>query len=225
MGLPNFFDMASVKKHICLDAIRSQKIIPLFYHQDVEIASQVLKACYEGGARVLEFTNRGDFAQEVFGELVKFAQKELPGMILGIGSITDAPTAALYMQLGADFIVSAALRKDIAIVCNRRKVPYLPGCGSLTEIGDAEELGCDIVKLFPGSQYGPGFIKAVRAPHPWTEIMVTGGVDLDPERLKNWFESGAVAVGMGSKLIKKEWVQQKQFDQIKEKLAGALQLL
>lgn len=217
--------MASVKKHICLESIRSQKIIPLFYHADQETARQILKACYKGGSRVIEFTNRGDFAQEIFADLVKFAQKELPEMILGIGSVSDAATAAMYMQLGANFIVSASLRKDIAIACNRRKIPYLPGCGSLTEIGEAEELGCDIVKLFPGSVYGPGFIKAIKGPQSWTEIMVTGGVSPTQENLSSWFDSGAVAVGMGSKLIRKDWVQEQQFDKIAEGIAASMSMI
>lgn len=179
-------------------------IVPLFYHPDIEICKQVLSACYRGGARLLEFTNRGDFAQEVFGELNKFALAELPGMILGVGSITDAGTASLYLQLGANFIVSASLREDIAKVCNRRKVLYSPGCGSLTEIGQAEELGCEIVKLFPGSIYGPGFIKAIKGPQPWTSIMPTGGVSPDYDNLKTWFDAGAYCVGMGSKLMVKD---------------------
>lgn len=179
-------------------------LVPLFYHADLETCKQVVRACYQGGARLLEFTNRGDFAHEVFGELNKFALQELPGMILGVGSIVDAGTAALYLQLGANFIVSASLRKDIALTCNRRKVMYSPGCGSLTEIGTAEELGCEVVKLFPGSVYGPGFIKAARAPQPWTNIMPTGGVSPDPDNLKKWFGAGAYCVGMGSKLMVKD---------------------
>ncbi|MEM8899643.1 MAG: bifunctional 4-hydroxy-2-oxoglutarate aldolase/2-dehydro-3-deoxy-phosphogluconate aldolase [Bacteroidota bacterium] len=217
--------MANVKKHICLDAIRKQKIIPLFYHADLETACEILKACAAGGAYVIEFTNRGDFAHEIFGQLVKFTRTELPEMILGIGSVSDAATASLYMQLGANFIVSASLRKDIGKVCNRRKIPYLPGCGSLIEIGEAEELGCDIVKLFPGSTYGPGFIKAVSGPQSWTEIMVTGGVSPDKENLSGWFESGAVAVGMGSKLIRKDWVQNKQFGKITEGIKESFSMI
>ena len=217
--------MANVKKHICLDAFRKQKIIPLFYHADFDTACEILKACASGGAFVIEFTNRGDFAHEIFGQLVKFTRTELPEMILGIGSVSDAATASLYMQLGANFIVSASLRKDIAQVCNRRKVPYLPGCGSLTEIGKAEELGCDIVKLFPGSTYGPGFIKAIKGPQSWTEIMVTGGVSPDKENLSAWFDSGAVAVGMGSKLIRKDWVQNKQFDKITEGIKESFSMI
>ena len=180
-----------------------QGMVPLFYHADLAICKEVVTACYKGGARLLEFTNRGDYAHQVFNELNKFCTAELPEMIVGVGSVADAGTASLYLQLGADFIVSASLREDVALVCNRRKVMYGPGCGSLTEIGRAEELGCEIVKLFPGSVYGPGFIKAIRGPQPWTSIMPTGGVSPDFENLKTWFDAGAYCVGMGSKLMVK----------------------
>lgn len=182
----------------------AQGMVPLFYHRNVAVCKNVLKACYDGGARLLEFTNRGDFAHEVFAELNKFCEAELPEMIMGVGSVTDAGTASLYMQLGANFIVTPVLREDIALVCNRRKVLYAPGCGSLTEIARAEELGVEIVKLFPGSTYGPGFISAVVAPQPWTSIMPTGGVSPDFENLKKWFDAGAVCVGMGSKMMVKD---------------------
>ena len=178
-------------------------MIPLFFHSDAELGKKVLKACYVGGARLLEFTSRGDFAHEVFAELNKYAMAELPGMILGVGSITDAGAASLYMQLGANFIVTPVLREDIALVCNRRKVLWSPGCGSLTEIARAEELGCEIVKLFPGSTYGPGFVKAIKGPCPWTDIMPTGGVSTEESNLRGWFEAGVTCVGMGSQLIKK----------------------
>ena len=187
--------MARFKKLKVLQKIEKQSMMPLFYHADVELGKQVIKACYQGGARLLEFTNRGDFAHEAFGELNKFCAKELPDMIMGVGSINDAATASLFMQLGANFIVSASLREDIAKVCNRRKIPYMPGCGTLTEVGRAEELGCDIVKLFPGSVYGPGFIKAIRGPQPWTQIMPTGGVAPTKENLTGWLGAGAVCVG------------------------------
>ena len=179
-------------------------LVPLFYHKDTELCKKVLKACYDGGARILEFTNRGDFAHEVFQELNKYALKELPGMMLGVGSVTDAGTASLYLQLGANFVVTPVLREDIAIVCNRRKVLWSPGCGSLTEIARAEELGAEIVKVFPGSTLGPGFVKAIKGPCPWTSIMPTGGVSPDPDNLKSWFDAGVTCVGMGSKLITKE---------------------
>lgn len=179
-------------------------LVPLFYHTDVSLAKKILKACYDGGARLMEFTSRGDFAFEIFGELNKYAIAELPGMILGVGSITDAAAASLYMQLGANFIVTPVFREDIAIACNRRKVLWSPGCASLTEIARAEELGCEIVKLFPGEIYGPQFIKGVKGPCPWTSIMPTGGVTTDKDNLTNWFDAGAVCVGMGSQLITNE---------------------
>ena len=197
-------------------------LVPLFYHDNIEINKRVLKACYDGGARLLEFTNRGDFAHEVFAELNKYALKELPGMILGVGSVTDAGTASLYMQLGANFVVTPVLREDIAIVCNRKKVLWSAGCGSLTEIARAEELGCEIVKLFPGGIYGPNFVKGVRAPQPWTMIMPTGGVSPTKESLEGWFKAGVTCVGMGSKLISKELLKARDFNALEGKVANTL---
>jgi 2-dehydro-3-deoxyphosphogluconate aldolase/(4S)-4-hydroxy-2-oxoglutarate aldolase len=179
-------------------------LVPLFFHPDIEIAKKVLKACYDGGARLMEFTSRGDFAFEVFNGLQKYAIAELPGMILGVGSVTDAAAASLYMQLGANFIVTPVLREDIAVVCNRRKVLWSPGCGSLTEIAKAEELGCEIVKLFPGGILGPDFVKAIKGPCQWTSIMPTGGVSPTKESLSSWFNAGVTCVGMGSKLMVKD---------------------
>ncbi|PKB15447.1 bifunctional 4-hydroxy-2-oxoglutarate aldolase/2-dehydro-3-deoxy-phosphogluconate aldolase [Flavobacterium sp. 5] len=187
-------------------------LVPLFYHTDVSLAKKVLKACYDGGARLMEFTSRGDFAFEIFGELNKYAIKELPGMILGVGSITDAAAASLYMQMGANFIVTPVFREDIAIVCNRRKVLWSPGCASLTEIAKAEELGCEIVKLFPGEIYGPQFIKGIKGPCPWTSIMPTGGVTTEKENLKSWFDAGATCVGIGSQLITNEILLSRDLD-------------
>jgi len=186
------------------EKMKEQGMVPLFYHPDIDTAKKVLQALYAGGARLLEFTNRGDYAHEVFAALYKHAMKEMPEMMIGVGSVTDGGTASLYMQLGANFIVTPVLREDIAIVCNRKKVLWSPGCGSLTEIARAEELGCEIVKLFPGSIYGPNFIKSVRAPQPWTNIMPTGGVSPDYDNLKGWINAGAYCVGMGSKLMAKD---------------------
>lgn len=205
--------------------MRESGMIPLFFHSDAELGKKVLKACYAGGARLLEFTARGDFAHEVFAELNKYAQSELPGMILGVGSITDAGAASLYMQLGANFIVTPVLREDIALICNRRKVLWSPGCGSLTEIARAEELGCEIVKLFPGSTYGPGFVKAIKGPCPWTDIMPTGGVSTEESNLRGWFEAGVSCVGMGSKLISKEILLQKDFKKLEEDVRKTLDII
>ena len=217
--------MAQYSKLSVLNKIHRQGVIPLFYHHDVDVCKAILKACYEGGARLLEFTNRGDFAHEVFREMNKYALSELPGMILGVGSITDGAVASMYLQLGANFVVTPCLREDIAIVCNRKKVPFMPGCASLTEIGKAEELGCDIVKLFPGNIYGPDFIKAVKGPQPWTNIMPTGGVSTDKSNLESWFQAGAACVGLGSKLISKEVIQNKEYTKIATSVNEVLKLI
>ena len=200
-------------------------MVPLFYHPDLALGKKVLKACYDGGARLMEFTARGDFAFEVFSELNKYAIKELPGMIMGVGSITDAGAASMFMQMGANFIVTPSLREDIALVCNRRKVLWSPGCGSMTEINRAEELGCEIIKLFPGSTYGPGFVKAIKGPQPWTSIMPTGGVSTEESNLKGWFDAGVACVGMGSQLISKDILDNKDFDGLKERVSEALSLI
>ena len=192
--------------------------VPLFYHPDVELGKQVLEACYRGGARLMEFTARGDFAFEVFSELNKYARTHLPEMIMGVGSITDAAAASLFMQMGANFIVTPSLREDIATVCNRRKVLWSPGCGSLQEINRAEELGCELIKLFPGSTYGPGFVKAIKGPQPWTSIMPTGGVSTETENLKAWFDAGVSCVGMGSKLISKDILAASDFGALENKV-------
>lgn len=217
--------MARFSKIQVLSTLNEQALVPLFYHSEIEVCKQVLSACYAGGARVLEFTNRGDFAHEVFADLSAFCEAELPQMILGIGSVVDAGTASLYMQLGANFVVSASLREDIAKVCNRRKIPYLPGCGSLSEIGQAEEWGCDIVKLFPGSVYGPQFVKAIKGPQPWTQIMVTGGVAATHENLKSWFDAGVFAVGMGSALVPKDFLIKGDFKALQENIRQSLALI
>lgn len=200
-------------------------MVPLFYHSDIEIAKKTLKACYDGGARLLEFTSRGDFAHNIFEELNQFALAELPEMIMGVGSVTDAAAASLYMQLGANFIVTPVLREDIAVVCNRRKVLWSAGCGSLTEIAKAEELGGEIIKLFPGSTYGPGFVKAIKGPQPWTSIMPTGGVSTEEDNLRGWFGAGVTCVGMGSQLISKEILAQENYTGLKEKVAATLSLI
>lgn len=217
--------MAKYTRIEVAQTMAEQGMVPLFYHADIELGKQVLKACYDGGARLLEFTNRGDFAHEVFAELNKYALKELPGMMLGVGSVTDAGTAGLFMQLGANFIVTPVLREDIAIVCNRRKVLWSPGCGSLTEIARAEELGAEIVKLFPGGIYGPNFIKDIKGPQPWTSIMPTGGVEPTEANLRGWFDAGATCVGMGSKLISSDILKSKDFTTLQERVKSALALI
>jgi len=183
-------------------------LVPLFYHPDPQVCREVISACHAGGARVFEFTNRGDFAHEVFAEIRKWARDEFPGLMIGAGSVSDAPAAAIFMQMGADFIVSPVLNPEVARLCNRRKVLWIPGCGTLTEISHAEELGAEIVKIFPGSAVGgPSFVRAVKGPCPWTSIMPTGGVDPTEENLEKWFAAGVTCVGMGSALITEKTVK------------------
>ena len=200
-------------------------LVPLFYHPDVDLGKKILTACYNGGARLIEFTARGDFAQEVFAELNKFVIKELPEMAVGVGSVTDAAAASLYMQMGANFIVTPSLREDIAIACNRRKVLWSPGCGSLTEINKAEEMGCEIIKLFPGANFGPDFVKAIKGPQPWTSVMPTGGVTLEESNLKGWFNAGVTCVGMGSNLISKAVVENKDYSGLEQSVRETLALI
>ena len=206
--------MAQFSRLEVANVMKETGMIPLFFSNDINLSKNVLKACYNAGARLLEFTARGDFAHEVFGELTKYAIKELPGMIMGVGSVTDAAAASLYMALGANFIVTPVLREDIAIVCNRRKVLWSSGCGTVTEITRAEELGCEIVKLFPGNIYGPEFVKGIKGPQPWTSIMPTGGVFPTEENLKGWFDAGVTCVGMGSKLISKNIIANKDYKKL-----------
>jgi len=201
-------------------------LVPVFYNPDFETAKGIAAACVEGGARVIEFTNRGDRAIEVFTQLAKFRDAECPAMILGVGSICDAATAAMYINAGADFVVGPVLDEDTARVCNSRKIPYSPGCGTVTEIHRAHCLGVEICKIFPGAQVGgPAFVKAVKGPMPWTEIMPTGGVSPTKESLKEWFDAGIACAGIGSKLISKEVVAAKDFAAIKHKVTEVIAMI
>lgn len=217
--------MAQYSRIEVAQAMIDTGMIPLFFHDDIELSKRILKACYDGGARLMEFTARGDFAHEVFAELTKYATKELSGMIMGVGSVTDAAAASLYMALGANFVVTPVLREDIAVVCNRRKVFWSSGCGTLTEIAKAEELGCEIIKLFPGDIYGPAFVKGIKGPQPWTNIMPTGGVSPTKENLKGWFDAGVSCVGIGSKLISKEIIANKDYARLTKEVNSALAII
>lgn len=218
--------MAKFSKLHVLDTIRRTGMVPVFYDSDASVACRVLKACYDGGVRAFEFTNRGDFALEVFTALMKYCLRECPEMILGAGSVVDAPTAALFLQNGADFVVGPYLNADVARLCNRRLVPYTPGCGSATEIGTAHELGCDLVKIFPaGSVGGPSFVKNLLAPLPWTMIMATGAVEPTEENLTAWMKAGTTCVGMGSKLFPKDRIDAGDWNSITEKCRYALDII
>ena len=201
-------------------------MVPVFYHENIELCKEVVKACYKGGVRVFEFTNRGDFAHEVFADLVKFSELECPEMMLGVGSIIDGPTTAQYLQIGANFIVSPIVDEEMAKICNKRKISWSPGCGSVTEIVKAHELGSEVVKIFPGSQVGgPAFVKAVKGPFPYASIMPTGGVSPTEDNLKGWIEAGVHCVGMGSQLFPKEVLANGDFDAITQKCKEALEII
>ncbi len=214
--------MARFNKQQVLAKITETGMVPVFYSNNAQTAINIVKACYDGGVRAFEFTNRGDFAHEVFAQVVKFAANECPDMAMGVGSIVDAPTASLYIQLGACFVVGPLFNQDVAKVCNRRLIPYTPGCGSVTEVGMAQEVGCDLCKVFPGDVLGPKFVKGLKAPMPWSLIMVTGGVSPDEENLTSWIKAGATCVGMGSKLFPKEAIAAANWQTISQKCSQAL---
>jgi 2-dehydro-3-deoxyphosphogluconate aldolase/(4S)-4-hydroxy-2-oxoglutarate aldolase len=207
-----------MKRYEVIELFEKTRLVPLLSKVDVETGKAIFRACYAGGVRVIEYTNRGERAHEAFRELKIFVENELPEMILGVGTIMEPATAALYMQLGADFIISPILNPEIFKVCNRRKVLHIPGCATLSEISQAEELGGDIIKIFPGDALKPNFVKALKAPMPWTSVMVTGGVEPTFESLSAWFSAGASCVGMGSQLFKKELLESKKFDELESKI-------
>jgi 2-dehydro-3-deoxyphosphogluconate aldolase / (4S)-4-hydroxy-2-oxoglutarate aldolase len=212
-----------MKRHEIINLLEKTRLVPVFYHADYEVVSEVLRACYAGGIRAFEFTNRGALAHEVFRELKIFAQKNCPEMALGIGTIVDAGTASLFIQLGADFVVSPILNQEIFKVCNRRKILHIPGCATLSEISQAEEWGADIVKVFPGDVLKPNFVKALKAPMPWTSVMVTGGVEPTKENLETWFSAGATCVGLGSQLFKKELLENQNYSELTQKIKELMQ--
>jgi 2-dehydro-3-deoxyphosphogluconate aldolase/(4S)-4-hydroxy-2-oxoglutarate aldolase len=215
-----------VDRMTVLSAMIDQGVIPVFYHPDVEVCTKVIQACANGGAKCIEFTNRGEFAAHVFFEVTRHFSKADPSVIMGVGSVVDAPTAGVYIANGAKFVVGPLTNPDVAKLCNRRKIPYSPGCGSATEIGYAEELGCEIVKVFPGGSVGgPEFVKAMLGPCPWTRIMPTGGVDATEESLTQWFKAGVACVGIGSNLITKELLAAKDYSGVERKVGETIALI
>ena len=215
--------MARFLKHEVIGTMLKIGLVPVFYQKDLEKAKKIVEACAKGGARIIEFTNRGDFAYQIFSELNKWIGENFPQIILGVGSVIDASTAALYINNGANFVVGPIFNPEVARICNRRKIPYSPGCGSASEISAAEEMGVDIVKVFPGGEVGgPAFIKNMLGPCPWVKIMPTGGVDATRESIHSWIKAGAACLGMGSKLITKELVAKGDFAAITQKVEDCL---
>ncbi len=218
--------MARFARLEVLNAIVETGLVPVFYHPDVDVVLEVAGACARGGARLFEFTNRGDFAPQVYGEAARVLAKRHPDLIVGVGSIVEAPTAALYIAAGANFVVGPNLNPEVARLCNRRKIAYSPGCGTASEIAAAEELGVEIVKVFPGETVGgPAFVKAILGPCPWTRIMPTGGVEPTAASISAWFKAGVVAAGIGSKLITKDLLAARDYDGIAARVAQTLALI
>ena len=215
--------MARFTRLQVLNTMVETGLVPVFYHPQLEVAQKIAEALAAGGAQTIEFTNRGDFAPWVFKDLAAYLAHTHPKLILGVGSVVDAPTAALYIASGASFVVGPVLNPEIARLCNRRKIAYSPGCGSATEIAAAEELGVEIVKIFPGDSVGgPGFVKAILGPCPWTRLMPTGGVETTKESITAWFKAGIAAAGIGSNLVRKEWVAAGDYAAITAKTAEVL---
>jgi len=215
--------MARFKRMTTLNKIEEIGVVPVFYNPDIDIAKKIVSACHRGGAKVVEMTNRGDHAIDVFARLEKFTNDNIPDLILGVGSVIDAPTAAAYIAHGANFVVGPIIDEETAILCNKHKIPYSPGCGSVSEIHKAHSLGVEFCKVFPGRQVGgPGFVKAVLGPCPWASIMPTGGVDITEESLGQWFSAGVACVGIGSKLITKEIVKAGNFEKLTENVAKVI---
>lgn len=209
-----------------LTVMKRTGLIPVFYNSDIEVVKKIAAACLKGGAKAIEFTNRGDRAVNVFTQLAEYRDAECAELVLGVGSVCDAGTATTYINAGADFVVGPMLDEDVAKACNSRKIPYSPGCGTVTEIHKAHTLGVEICKIFPGAQVGgPAFVKSVKGPMPWTEIMPTGGVAPTKESLTEWFQAGIVCAGMGSKLITKEIIRNEDFEGLEKKIAEVLQLI
>jgi 2-dehydro-3-deoxyphosphogluconate aldolase/(4S)-4-hydroxy-2-oxoglutarate aldolase len=218
--------MARFSRMKVLNTMLETGMVPVFYHPDLQVAREVAAACVAGGCPLLEFTNRGDHAWEVFNELERYCAKELPELILGAGSIVDPGTASLYINCGASFVVSPVLNPEVARACNRRKIPYSPGCATLSEISQAEELGCEIIKIFPGKEVGgPAFIKNVKGPCPWVSIMPTGGVEPTEASLKSWFDAGATCVGMGSNMITKDLLKAADYRGIGANIGRTVELI
>jgi 2-dehydro-3-deoxyphosphogluconate aldolase/(4S)-4-hydroxy-2-oxoglutarate aldolase len=199
------------RKKKVLNLIVEQRILPLYFHSDSEISIQILKALYHAGIRIVEYTNRGENAVANFAQLRKMADGELPGLQLGIGTIKNKKEASGFIKKGADFIISPGVVEEVAELADKKGLTWIPGCLTPTEIILAERLGAGLVKLFPGSLLGPSYIAAIKEIFPDLLFMPTGGVETNEENIRSWFNGGACAVGLGSKLISKSLVDKKDF--------------
>ncbi|MBS7630513.1 bifunctional 4-hydroxy-2-oxoglutarate aldolase/2-dehydro-3-deoxy-phosphogluconate aldolase [Candidatus Bathyarchaeota archaeon] len=215
--------MSKSSKHRVLEKILNTGLLPVFFEGDFEIAKNVVKACLEGGAKTIEFTNRGDRALDVFNNLLKWCDAEYKDAILGAGTIIEPSTASQYINSGANFIVGPSFNSEVAKICHRRRVLYIPGCMTPTEISEAEEMGIELVKLFPACVLTPMFVKAILGPSPRTLLMPSGGVKFNREEVMKWIEAGAVALNVGSELVNRDLVMERNFEAIRENVKQCLE--
>jgi 2-dehydro-3-deoxyphosphogluconate aldolase/(4S)-4-hydroxy-2-oxoglutarate aldolase len=204
-----------------VDQIKNTGIVPLFTHDNADDAQQVIEAAYRGGVKAFEFTNRRSNSYEVFKHLVS-VKKKYSDLMLGIGTIMDAATTQKFIEVGADFIISPILKLEMAPVCAKNKIPWIPGCATLTEIVTAKENGAEIIKVFPGSVLGPGFVSSIMPVVPDLKLMITGGVEPNEKNLSAWFKAGATCVGMGSQLFTKEILAEKNWTLLEQRVKECL---
>ena len=198
-----------------IQTVLDYPLVPVFYHPDPQVCLGVFEACYAGGIRAFELTNRGPNALEIFG-LLKDESKKYPGYLLGAGTIFRDTDAQAFIEAGASFVVSPCFVETVSDVCYQHKIPYMPGCMTVKEVFYAMEAGCEVIKVFPGDILGTQFVKAVKSVLPNAKLMVTGGVTPTRENITGWFEAGVSAVGLGSQLFKAEILQKQNFKAIEE---------
>jgi 2-dehydro-3-deoxyphosphogluconate aldolase / (4S)-4-hydroxy-2-oxoglutarate aldolase len=215
--------MSASKAHI-RKSLNEQGVIPLFTHESIDDALAIVDASYRGGMRVLEFTNRKSNSFEVFSSLIK-QRERFPDLLIGIGTVMDANTTKKFIDAGAGFIISPMLNPEMGKVCAQNNMHWIPGCATITEVATARDLGAEVIKVFPGSVVGPGFVSAVLSVIADLKLMITGGVEPTETNLTSWFKAGAMAVGLGSQLFTKDILDKKDWNQLQKNVADAIALI
>lgn len=207
------------------EALRTSLLVPVFYHENLEICEAVMSICFEEGIEMFEYTNRGGMAAQNFERLQNLVQNSYPEKFLGIGTIKTAQEAEQFVRLKPSFVVSPLINPEVGAVCRSNDIPWMPGCITPTEVFQASSNGAAVVKIFPASLVGPSFIKALKAVFPDVLLMPTGGIRVERTILKEWFDAGVLCVGMGSELLEKDLVQNKNWNQLREKIRNARQVI
>lgn len=208
-----------------IDALRRSLMVPVFYNEDYEVCERVMSICFEEGIELFEFTNRGVKAAENFRRMQQLVQTNFPDKYLGIGTIKTVSEAAIFIELKPDFVVSPIVNIEVGTICEQNDIPWMPGCVTPTEIHLALTNGASVVKIFPASLVGPSYIKAVKAVFPGVFIMPTGGIRAEKKILKEWLDAGVLCVGMGSELLERELIQHKRWDQLRDKIKKAREVV